>query len=123
MGATSCPVYVLVYVQSYGFVGTVLGMGIKEDGPVLLKVTFQMVLERGDDVPTLQPSLGVSDLDTAVAFDQFTVLDTPERLIRRKCIAPRARYMHELQEVVPEGHLWQGHAGEGGLKGITFGRV
>ena len=33
--AASCPAYVVVYVQSYGLVGTVCGIGIEDEGPML----------------------------------------------------------------------------------------
>lgn len=31
------PAYVVVYVQSYGFVGTVWGIGVVDEGPMLVR--------------------------------------------------------------------------------------
>lgn len=102
-----CPPYVVVYVQSYSFVGDVSGIGMLEFGPVLhhpVNNSPEDQLEHGD-APTLQPVFGISDFDSSVAFLQQTVLYPLQCASRTEFVLPPRRFVFQFKDIVTEGHL------------------
>ena len=79
-----------MYVQSYGFVADVSGMGMLEFGPVLQHPVSISSHESStaQHAPTLQPGFGVSDLDSSVTFLQGTVLHPLQRAGGTELVLP-----------------------------------
>lgn len=62
------------------------------------------------DVPTLQPGIGVSDLDTAISLAQLAVLHALESFMGAEGILPSGCFVLEHERVIPECHLGEGEA-------------
>lgn len=87
-GSGLCPAYVVVYVQSYGLVGTVLGIGVEDEGPMLLSSNDKTVIVKATELPALEPCVCVTNFHAPVSLGQLTILNPSQCVFSIEMILP-----------------------------------
>lgn len=91
------PRYVVVYVQSYGLVATVSGMGRLDVGSVLHRMNIDLRYDIVTFIPAFQPCIGVPNLHTPITLLEFTIPHSFQCVQGIKGILPFRRLMVDDQ--------------------------